>query len=30
MAVLGLQVGNYSPGEDIIDGSLRFASGVAF
>ncbi len=30
MAVLGLQVGNYSPGEDIIDGSLRFAAGVAF
>ncbi|MGH7564700.1 MAG: hypothetical protein ACREK5_09805 [Gemmatimonadota bacterium] len=30
MTVLGLQVGNYSPGEDVIDGSLRFAAGVAF
>ncbi|MGH7542645.1 MAG: hypothetical protein ACREK7_01790 [Gemmatimonadota bacterium] len=30
MAVLGLQVGNYSPGEDVIDGSLRFAAAVAF
>ncbi|MGH7588324.1 MAG: hypothetical protein ACRELU_07020 [Gemmatimonadota bacterium] len=30
MAVLGLQVGNSSPGEDVLDGSLRFAAGVAF
>ncbi|MGH7566218.1 MAG: hypothetical protein ACREK2_05260 [Gemmatimonadota bacterium] len=30
MAVLGLQVGGYSPGEDVMDGSARFASGVAF
>lgn len=30
MAVLGLQVAGYSPGEDVMDGSVRFASGVAF
>ncbi|MGH7556512.1 MAG: hypothetical protein ACREMD_01765 [Gemmatimonadota bacterium] len=30
MAILGLQFGGYSPGEDIIDGSLKFAAGVAF
>ena len=30
MAVLGLQVGGYSPGEDVMDGSARFATGVAF
>jgi hypothetical protein len=30
MAVLGVQVAGYSPGEDVMDGSLRFASGVIF
>lgn len=30
MAAFGLQVAGYSPGEDVVDGSLRFATGVAF
>ena len=30
MAVLGIQVAGYSPGEDVMDGSVRFATGIAF
>lgn len=30
LAVLGVQVAGYSPGEDVMDGSVRFASGVVF
>jgi hypothetical protein len=30
LAVLGIQVAGYSPGEDVIDGSLRFETGLAF
>lgn len=29
-ATLGVQVGGYSPGEDVLDGSAGFAAGLAF